>query len=454
MMPIAPRYRKNPLQGDDLTKRPRQFFRAIAALREELQKVDPEMIIQFWHTSAPEIGNPKGLDDLINAATNATEFENLMEDFTEFKSGKTRYFQKFNITSSLEKLRDHFAIGKGKAAAEAFFRRHAERIGDETPFNHLGTVYRWDPEKTELVLVTPKWAQDLIWVGDNFFRLVDVPRAHELGAVASIKEMVNVKPTTLTALYGKNYRKFLIDRYYTGFVNIPGHFNYQQQIDRNGNIFYNKYFPFAHHDIRQGNWPYIEKLLRHIFGADPLPGGITTYDMALDYFQILLLYPTERLPVFAAFSPENTTGKSTLANLVIQIFGDNAVSVNAAEFQDKFNDSISSRLLVICDETLIDNDAGMDRLKNLVTAKQVLVNPKGLAKYTIDHFAKYWMFSNRPNMLKVVKYDERFWFRRISAIPKGDQIPDMEQLMASEIPAFLHFLRNRKLVTTKKPPVV
>ncbi|MBK6949392.1 MAG: hypothetical protein IPH16_16175 [Haliscomenobacter sp.] len=172
--------------------------------------------------------------------------------------------------------------------------------------------------------------------------------------------------------------------------------------------------------------------------------------MALDYFQILLLYPTERLPVFAAFSPENTTGKSTLANLVIQIFGDNAVSVNAAEFQDKFNDSISSRLLVICDETLIDNDAGMDRLKNLVTAKQVLVNPKGLAKYTIDHFAKYWMFSNRPNMLKVVKYDERFWFRRISAIPKGDQIPDMEQLMASEIPAFLHFLRNRKLVTTTK----
>ncbi|MBK6949391.1 MAG: hypothetical protein IPH16_16170 [Haliscomenobacter sp.] len=77
--------------------------------------------------------------------------------------------------------------------------------------------------------------------------------------------MVNVKPTTLTALYGKNYRKFLIDRYYTGFVNIPGHFNYQQQIDRNGNIFYNKYFPFAHHDIRQGNWPYIEKLLAPYF---------------------------------------------------------------------------------------------------------------------------------------------------------------------------------------------
>ncbi|MBK6949390.1 MAG: DUF3854 domain-containing protein [Haliscomenobacter sp.] len=137
---------KNPLQGDDLTKRPRQFFRAIAALREELQKVDPEMIIQFWHTSAPEIGNPKGLDDLINAATNATEFENLMEDFTEFKSGKTRYFQKFNITSSLENY-GSFRNWEGESRRRSIFPPPCGADRDETPFNHLGTVYRWDPEK-------------------------------------------------------------------------------------------------------------------------------------------------------------------------------------------------------------------------------------------------------------------------------------------------------------------
>jgi competence transcription factor ComK len=158
--------------------------------------------------------------------------------------------------------------------------------------------------------------------------------------------------------------------------------------------------------------------------------------------QQLYLNPTQQLPVLILYSQENQTGKSTFGLLMQMIFGDNLVPIGNSDLQSDFNSTYSSKLLAVCEETLLERKKEAERIKAISTSPRILVNPKGQAQYQIDFFCKFIFTSNNPRMIYVTRHDTRFWILEVKELKT--KVPKFEHVMASEIPAFLHHLQQRK----------
>lgn len=188
--------------------------------------------------------------------------------------------------------------------------------------------------------------------------------------------------------------------------------------------------------------------IKHIFGTKTIEyGGKHTpqYEIGLDYLQLLIMYPTQKLPVVILYSKENNTGKSLFGKWQNFLFQANCAFVGNNVFESEFNEYWSDKLLIICEETLLEKKAATEKIKSYSTADIVPVNPKGQKQYKIDFFGKFQFYSNNEKMIYLTKYDQRFWLIEIPT-PKEDD-PHLLQKMKDEVPDFLHFIKNRQLVT-------
>jgi hypothetical protein len=256
------------------------------------------------------------------------------------------------------------------------------------------------------------------------------------------------KKETIAAVTGfKDFPSYLT--YHTGFANMPAHFNYQGVVEKNGNKFYNRYFPFEHVP-ETGDPSTILGFIKHVFGTTPVTHPISgkvipRYEMGLDYIQILLEHPTQMLPVLCLYSSENNTGKSTFCKLLAQIFRNNAIFVSNNDLQSDFNAVFVDKLVVMCEETLLERRKDTERIKALSTADEVTVNEKNVSQYTIDFFTKFIFCSNHRRMIYLTSHDERFWIIQVPKAKKEN--PHLLKTMIEEIPAFLDFLKQRKIIT-------
>lgn len=218
---------------------------------------------------------------------------------------------------------------------------------------------------------------------------------------------------------------------FVGMGSFPAHVNYQECVAG----MYNTYSRLIYQPA-PGKWPTIEKMLRHIFGGQ--------YELGLDYFQLLYLAPTQPLPILLLISKERQTGKTTLLNLLKEIFGDNATIVNNEALRSNFNAERSGKLLVMCDEAVQNKKEDSERLKALSTAKKTYLEFKGKDRFEIDNYAKIVMCSN--NVIDPVYIDVeevRYWVREVPHIAEDN--PNILEAMKREIPAFLDYLLRRRL---------
>jgi hypothetical protein len=110
---------------------------------------------------------------------------------------------------------------------------------------------------------------------------------------------------------------------FDGFCLVPAHLNYQRLVGR----FYNRYHPFSHEP--QAGYPKLTLVfLNHVFGEQ--------LHLGLDYLKILLLYPTQMLPILCLVSAERNTGKTTFLNFLKAIFGDNMTINSNEDFRSNF----------------------------------------------------------------------------------------------------------------------
>jgi hypothetical protein len=187
-----------------------------------------------------------------------------------------------------------------------------------------------------------------------------------------------------------------------------------------------------------GEFPHIQDFLVHIFGEQ--------LELGLDYLQILYLRPTQMLPILLLVSKERNTGKTTFLRFLKMIFGKNATFNNNEDFRSQFNADWANRLLILVDELLLNKMEDTEKIKNLSTASDYKIEPKGKDRKEIEFFAKFVLCSNNEkNPIIIPKEEIRFWVRKINPIA-NDNINLLKQ-MAAEIPCFLHFLLNRELST-------
>lgn len=236
---------------------------------------------------------------------------------------------------------------------------------------------------------------------------------------------------------GRDYQ--LIARYHE-FINEPNHLDYKQMVEHDGQKFYNIYEPFAH-TMQQGEYPISIAMLKHIFGEQ--------YELGLDYLKLLLEQPKQILPILSLVSKERETGKTTFLNWLKDIFGLNMTINRSMDFESTFNSDWATKLIVAIDETFLEKKATSEMIKNISTAKTLKMEGKGKDRTDVDFFGKLILCSNNvDSFVKIDKEENRYWVRYVSKFTS--YIPNLEQKLKEEIPAFLHFLHHRELTTKKE----
>jgi Predicted ATPase len=266
-----------------------------------------------------------------------------------------------------------------------------------------------------------------IRVGTTLYKLVRRP----LISGDYIEEKAPWSYETLRQDYGKNNLPEI--EKYDGFCIIPNHINHEQVYG----AYLNQYEPIGHEPC-QGEFPHIQMFLEHIFEEQ--------IELGLDYLQILYSKPTQMLPILLLVSNERGTGKTTFLRFLKMIFGKNATFNTNEDFRSQFNADWANRLLVLVDELLLNKIEDTEKIKNLSTAGDYKMEAKGKDRKEIEFFAKFVLCSNNEkNPIIIPKEEIRFWVRKIKVIEKDNT--SLRELMAKEIPYFLHFMLNRKLST-------
>ena len=267
-------------------------------------------------------------------------------------------------------------------------------------------------------------------IGTDYYKICNVP-------LLSGDFVKTLRKWTKGEIITDKGRDFLYDiKKYDGFVTIPDHQNYKQEI----NYFYNEYEKIDH-KLVEGNFDKTEGFLKHIFGEQ--------FSLALDYLTILWQEPTQILPILCLVSDSRNTGKTSFLNWLKLLFQGNMTINKNEDFRSRFNSDWASKLIISVDEVLLDRREDSERIKNLSTASTYKTESKGKDKVETNFFGKFILCSNNEeNFIQIDDKEIRYWVIKVNSFKKEDV--NMLQKLKKEIPHFLNFLNTRKITTERQ----
>jgi hypothetical protein len=213
---------------------------------------------------------------------------------------------------------------------------------------------------------------------------------------------------------------------------------------------YNLYAKFAHKfvidEVNQKDIPVTMGLIHHIFGDQ--------WELGLKYMKILYENPRQILPVLALVSTERETGKTTFLNWIQMLFGENTTLINPSDLTSNFNDAYATKNIIMIDETTIDKQQTIEKLKSIATAKTMSVSQKFVSHYSVPFFGKVIFCTNKESdFMRIDEEEIRFWVRKIKLI-KGAKNTNIETDLFNEIPKFLKYLIQLPAIDFSKSRMV
>lgn len=151
------------------------------------------------------------------------------------------------------------------------------------------------------------------------------------------------------------------------------------------------------------------ELLDHLFGAD-----VETRT----WFERWVAYPIQNpgaklFTSFVIWGPETGTGKSLIGYTIGALYGENFTEIGNMELHSTFNEWAVNKQFVMGDEiTGSDRRSEADKLKAMITQKQLRINMKNLPTYTVPDCINYYFTSNHPAAFFLDDYDRRFVIHR------------------------------------------
>jgi hypothetical protein len=267
-------------------------------------------------------------------------------------------------------------------------------------------------------------------VGTNYYKIIQQP----LASKDKIKKIIPWSIGAINEDYTKENRPKISK--YDSFCNIPDNMEYKR---KHGNS-YNLYEPIEW-KLEPGKFETIEMFLNHIFGEQ--------YEIGLDYLTIIWKHPTQILPILCLVSSERNTGKTTFLNFLKDVLGFNMTINTNEDFRNQFNSGWASKLIIGVDEVLLDKKEDAERIKNLSTTKSIKSEAKGKDKVEQEFYGKFILCSNNEtDFIKIHPKEIRFWIRKVPVINHENN--KLRDVMKKEIPAFLHFLSDRKIKSENK----
>jgi len=273
-----------------------------------------------------------------------------------------------------------------------------------------------------------------IWVGTSIYKISEKPLAS--GDTITILIPWNIE-TLRRDLKPDEIKQ--ISRF-DGFCCLPSHTDYRKEISS----FYNEYHELSHKP-QEGSCEFTLEFIKHLFGEQ--------FELGLDFLQLLYLFPTQMLPVLCLISRERGTGKTTFINWLKFVFQKNCTINTNSDFRSQFSSDWANKLLILVDEVLLDRKEDSERIKNLSTAKNFKSEAKGKDRVEVEFFGKFVLASNNEFSFVYLDNEEiRFWVRKVKPFQGllKDNLNALFQQLTSEVPAFLYYIKNRTLSTTKQ----
>lgn len=422
--------------GEEATTRPKTFRNAVFTF-SDLMKTRP---VTVYFARIKTAAKYKGIDDLLYPDGDGKanpEHENILRELMSLAEGKNaRKFidtdQVSNISNS--RLNEIFALDN----PENFYNRHIDILRDKD-FIFNGLPYH----ATAAGKIERSWngaEKQYCIIGTDVFKYI---QKNEYDY-----ELKKWSKSRIIEDFGKKIINHIpkFDDITNEPENDPAKYRRRITIEKDGfkTTLYNRYNKIEHSPT-PGEWPNIEKLLHHIFdyantSQTPL------YDFILDWLKLTYESPKQHLPVLCLVSAENKTGKTTFLNLLKDIFCGNMKILDSDRISSQFNDSWAGSLIVAVDESLIDLEKinVKNKIKMIATNDFIPVEAKGRDSSLIENFSKLIMCSNdEANFMRIDIEENRYCVVKVQSL-QGNEDPFLCQKMRAEIPAFLHFLKNRE----------
>ena len=425
-------------EDKELTTRLSGFYTALNRFNELLKPHD--ITLYFSHVASDS--EDKGIDDVLYGGRADTDL--VIEELTRLTAGSERkYVLTYLITgTSPYNIQRIFGLD----GAKTFYELNYELLKDKE-FVYKGNTYYAD-ENGKLAVSWKGQQKNYVRIGTDYYKKIveKSPNGQtEINIIRWSKE--NIRQDF------HNSKEFIamIEKC-DAFTNVPENdpARYRQVItsEKDGvtSRLYNRYSP-VYHVPEQGEWRTINRLLHHIFDYRNLDGE-PLYEFALDYLQLLYTRPLNHLPILCLVSKERGTGKTTFLNLLRAIFVENMRILDSERLMSKFNEHWAGKLIVAVDESFINmdekNGAG-NKLKMIATNATIPAEGKGRDSSEVPNISKLILCSNDEyNFVKIDMEENRYCIVKVSPIEDATD-PHMIERMEAEIPAFLHFLKNRQL---------
>lgn len=425
----------------ELTTRPQGFLSAALAFRDAARASG----LRPWLcTLAPSLATQaKGLDDLLQL--DASKAPTIIQALWELKD-KDQPFHIYDLNTTPEReLRRHY----GLSGVSDFFAIHRPAL-ESQEFVYRGGRYRYDADREEIFCTYHQDAELFIRVGDQYRKMVEKVNL----AGDTFITWKDFKNGTIAQDYVREQR---ITRFmhwikkYDDVISLPDHSpNFQAEITTpKGSKLFNMAAPMPYQP-EPGQFPTIERYFQHVFGTHDLPSGQPGYIMGYDYFTIAYRTPTQKLPIIILVNREGDTGKSTLLDLVREIWGLNAIKVSNTDLISQYNDHYITKEFALIDEGVIDKRHVLEMVKSLCTSPRDRISARYLSNTEIDIYLKFIFTSNdEDNCIPIRPEETRFWVLKVPRI-QGPRDPEMLKKMKAEIPAFLHYLASREIVHPRR----
>lgn len=170
------------------------------------------------------------------------------------------------------------------------------------------------------------------------------------------------------------------------------------------------------------------------WGCMPSPGDVTPWEELMEYvfqdepqhrnwFEQWLAYPiqhpgTKMFTAVVFWGTKHGTGKSYIGYTMAEIYGKNATEIGDQNLQGSFNDWAEDKQFVIADEiTGGDKRHAADRMKSMITQKQLRINQKYVPSYTVPDCVNYYFTSNHPDAFFLEDADRRFFIHELGHDP-------------------------------------
>jgi len=237
--------------------------------------------------------------------------------------------------------------------------------------------------------------------------------------------------------YGRDF--LAVIEKFDDFTIKPNNKNYRRIV----NNCYNMYHAFDHKPMPlkdytgEDQWKWTKTLIEHIFGKSE-----KEFELGTRYFKILYDFPTQILPILVLISKERQTGKSTFIYYMSLLFGANSVIINPQDIGNQFNATYAEKNVIMIEESHFDSKQSLEKIKNLATQKEISVNSKHVAQYTIPFFGHIIITSNDENKFSKIDEEEiRYWVLKIPTL-EGKANHGIIEDLRDEIPAFLCYLNT------------